>query len=379
MLYRREFLAGSLGAGLVALGGCAASSAKGPVRTQLQQAVGPRETAAGLFAVVIDEAGTRMASHGSTGVPGLAMNRHTVFEVGSITKVMTALLLAEMTARGEVSFDDPVTKYLPPPVTLQPRGRPITLLDLATYTSGLPRMPANMPPGWNTSPQPLGGYTTDMLFAFLANYTPEHEAGTHYEYSNYGFGLLGAVLARRAGKSFEELLVERVCNPLGLDHTRITLTPDMNAHAAQGHDLGMERRPMLEMPGLQGAGAVRSNAEDMADFLAVAMGREQSPMSGSFARLLDTRRPTPLPGTQAALGWFVSANADDEIAWKSGATSGFGACAAFSTRRRRGAVVLANFLWRAAEGAPADAGLVNIAMDLVSPGFHPGDLRAIYR
>src|SRR5690606_21923885 len=103
---------------------------------------------------------------------------------------------------------------------------------------------------------------------------------------------------------------------------------------------------------------VRSTVRDVVRFLETAMALRQSPLAKSFARLLETRRPTPLSGTQAALGWFVSSGAGEEIAWKSGATSGFGACAAFSTRRRRGAVVLSNFLWRAAEGAPADAGLV---------------------
>ena len=135
---------------------------------------------------------------------------------------------------------------------------------------------------------------------------------------------------------------------------------------------------MLEMPGLQGAGAVRSNARDVAIFLAAAMGLKRSSLNAAFARLLETRRPTSLDGTQAALGWFVSSNQDEEIAWKSGATSGFGACAAFSTRRRRGAVVLSNFLWRA-EGAPADAGLVSIAMSLINPQFQPGDIKALYR
>jgi CubicO group peptidase (beta-lactamase class C family) len=376
---RRNFLVSSLGLGIGALGACATFPATESVRAQLQQAVGRRETAAGLVAVVIDEGGTRITTHGSTGVSGLAMNGDTVFEIGSLTKVMTALLLAEMASRGEVSFDDPVARYLPPPAKLQPHGRPITLLDLATYTSGLPRMPDNMPAGWNTSNQPLAGYTTEMLFAFLENYRPPHEAGTHYEYANYGFGLLGAVLARRAGKSYEDLLIERICDPLGLDHTRITLTPEMQARAAQGRDLGMERVPMLDMPGLQGAGAVRSTVRDVVRFLETAMALRQSPLAKPFARLLETRRPTPLPRTQAALGWFVSSGAGEEIAWKSGATSGFGACAAFSTRRRRGAVVLSNFLWRAAEGAPADAGLVGIAMNLIDPQFQLGDLRAIYR
>jgi D-alanyl-D-alanine-carboxypeptidase/D-alanyl-D-alanine-endopeptidase len=119
-----------------------------------------------MIAVVVDEAGTRMASFGSSGVPGLALDRPSVFEIMSITKVLTSLILADMAARGEVAFEDPVAKYLPPSVTLQRRGRPISLLDLATYTSGLPNMPGNLPPDWYAYPNPLGAYTTDKLNCF---------------------------------------------------------------------------------------------------------------------------------------------------------------------------------------------------------------------
>jgi CubicO group peptidase (beta-lactamase class C family) len=332
-----------------------------------------------MVAGVVDEGGTRIASYGASGVAGLAMDADTVFEIGSITKVLTALMLADMAARGEVAVDDPVTKYLPPSVALQVRGRPITLLDLATYTSGLPRMPGNMPPGWNVKPNPMADYTTDNLFEFLSNYRPPYEAGTHYEYANLGFGLLGAVLARRAGKSYETLLVERVCDPLRLAQTRITLTPDMQTHVAQGHNLGGELAPLLDMPGLQGAGAVRGTANDLVVFLEACMGVRQTPLNRSLARLLETRRPTPLPGTEAALGWFVSSNETEQIVWKSGATSGYGTCVAFSTRKRRGAFVLSNFLWRSSAGAPVDGGVVDISMNLISPGFRPGELMAIYR
>jgi CubicO group peptidase (beta-lactamase class C family) len=384
MLRRREFLSGSTSLGLAALGGCAATpdttaAETEEIRAALEQAVGFRASIAGMVAAVVDENGANMAAHGSTGVDGVALDAGTVFEIGSITKVMTALMLADMVERGEVAFDDPVTDYLPASATLQPRGRPITLLDLATYTSGLPRMPGNIPQEWLRRPNPLADFTTDMLFDALVDLTPEHEAGAHYEYANFGFALLGVALARRASTSYEQLLIERVCDPLGLDRTRITLTPDMQAHVAQGHNLGGELAQLLDMPGLQGAGAARADANDMVAFLEAAMGLRRTPLDAAFARLLETRRPTPLAGTDAALGWFVSSDGNEEIVWKSGATSGFGSCLAFSTRSRRGAFVLSNFLWRKADGAAVDAGLVDIATSLINPDFRPGDIMALYR
>src|SRR5262249_36326800 len=140
-------------------------------------------------------------------------------------------------------------------------GGPITLLDLATYTSGLPNQPGNFRP-------PMSSYTLDKLYEFLATYTPKYEPGKHYEYANLGFGVLGVALAQRAGKSYEELLIERICNPLGLDHTRITLTDDMQRHFAQGHGSDLKSAQPLELPlSLQGAGAARSNASNLAVFL----------------------------------------------------------------------------------------------------------------
>jgi CubicO group peptidase (beta-lactamase class C family) len=371
---------GSIGAGIVALGGdFAAAPAAESVRAMLEKAVGQREANAGMIAVTVDHNGARLISHGSSGVANLAMDGDTVFEIGSIGKVMTALMLADMAARGEVAFDDPVAKYLPASVTLHERGRPITLLDLATYTSGLPRMPDNLPPGWKTSANPLAGYTPDGLYAFLSGHTPAYEPGAHYEYANLAYGLLGLALARRAGKSYEDLLLERICDPLGLDHTRITLSAHMRKHVAQGYNLGMEPAQLLDMPALQGAGAVRATANDLIVFLRACMGLDRTPLNGALARLLETRRPTSLAGTDAGLGWFISSDEREQIVWKTGATSGYGGFVGFSMQRRRGAIVLANFLSRPSGGGPVDGTVLNIGMHMINPDFHPGELGPLYR
>ena len=139
-----------------------------------------------MVAFVVDEAGTRMTSYGSSGVPNLAMDGDSVFEIMSITKVLTSLLLADMAARGEVAMDDPVAKYLPPSVTLHEyedahphehehkKARPITLLDLATYTSGLPNMPGNLPADWYAGPKPMADYTEAKLYEFLSSFVPKY-------------------------------------------------------------------------------------------------------------------------------------------------------------------------------------------------------------
>jgi serine-type D-Ala-D-Ala carboxypeptidase/endopeptidase len=406
-MQRREFLLGSIGAGVVGLRGNAltgdvpsrdgfAEPAADLVRAALKQTVGAREKVAGMVAVVVDEAGTRMTSYGNSGVPNLAMDGDTVFELMSITKVLTSLLLADMAARGEVAFEDPVAKYLPPSVTLHEyartheheheheysKPRPITLLDLATYTSGLPNMPGNLPPDWYAHPNPMGDYTEAKLYEFLSSYVPKYEPGTHYEYANLSFGLLGLALARRAGKSYEDLLIERVCGPLGLAHTRITLTGEMRRHLVQGHDLDLKPTQLWDWPAMPGAGYVRSTANDLTIFLKACMGLAPTPLSAPLGRLLTTRKTTPLAGTDVGLGWFISSsdgkaggrsNGKEEIAWKSGLSAGCNTFIGFSTKRRRGAVLLSNFLWQ-----PIDAGTINLGIKLINQDFPTVDFHALY-
>ena len=153
---RREFLLGGIGVGIAATlgGGRAIAKQTESIRAMLKQLVGANEKVVGMIAVTVDERGTRMATFGSSGIPGLTLGTDTVFEIASITKVLTSLLLVDMVQRSEVALDDPVAKYLPASLTLHQRGRPITLLDLASYTSGLPIMPGNMPPKWWPFPIP---------------------------------------------------------------------------------------------------------------------------------------------------------------------------------------------------------------------------------
>ena len=151
----------------------------------------------------------------------------------------------------------------------------------------------------------MGAYTEAKLYEFLSSYVPKYEPGTHYEYANLSFGLLGIALARRAGKSYEELLVERVCDPLGLDHTRITLTGEMRRHMVRGHDMDLKPTQLWDWPAMPGAGCARSTANNLTVFVKACLGLAPTALSGPIARLLETRRPTPLAGTDVGMGWFI--------------------------------------------------------------------------
>jgi CubicO group peptidase (beta-lactamase class C family) len=366
-LNRRDILTSSIAAALTF--GLRAQS-KSPARPDIDDLVtaevGPHSESAGIVAVLLDGASTHLVARGHSGtLDNSLLASDTTFEIGSLTKVFTALLLADMSARGEVAMTDPVVKYLPDFVRLPQLREPISLIDLATYTSGLPNIPRNLKGDLRN---PYAGYTADDLYAFLGELRLKYEPGTHYAYANIGFGLLGIALARRAGKSYEELMVERVCNPLNLHSTRITLTEEMRGHLAQGHDDQFNQASLWDLPALASAGAVRSTAKDMTVFLRACLGVQRTSLDPSFKRLLETRRPTGIPGTEVGLGWFISSDSSDEIVWKSGRTGGFAANIAFSTRTRRGSIVLAN--------GPFDA--ISLGLKLISPGFRPRNLGALF-
>ena len=291
----------------------------------------------GAVAGVLDaRGGTRVVGTGRLSeADGRAPDADTVFEIGSVTKVFTALLLADAAARGEVGLDDPVRDHLPAPVRVPgPRERPITLLDLASYGSGLPRNPRD----------PDAAFVTARLYEFLARYEPPRAPGAGFEYSNMAFGLLGLVLSHRVGLEYEELVLRRICAPLGLESTRVAPTPAMRARLAPGHDAVLEPAPPWPHSELAGSGALRSTARDVLAFLAAASGAHESPLAPAFASLLRVRRPTDAPGSEVAMGWFVQPNDGREVVWKDGATRGYQAFAGFSPAGRHGAVVLANTL-----------------------------------
>lgn len=372
MVDRREFVHGAIAGGIATLvPPCIAAPDMRPIRTALRQTVGSREKTAGMIAVVIDRGGTEIESYGSSGASDLALNADAVFEIMSITKVFTALLLADMVHRGEAAFPDPVAQYLP--VALHQYSGPITLLDLATYTSGLPNMPGNLPPDWWASPDPMRDYTEAKLYEFLASYVPRYEPGKHYEYANLSFGLLGIALARRSGKSYEQLLIDRVCSPLGLSHTRITLTPTMRRRVVQGHDLAMKETQLWNWPAMPGAGCARSTARDLTAFLKANMGLTASPLRHAMKGMMEVRRPTSLAGTSTGLGWYITSDGNEEIAWKSGLSGGCNTFIGFSMQNRRGVVLLSNFLWR-----PIDAGTISLGIRMIKPDFPSVDFDRLY-
>jgi CubicO group peptidase (beta-lactamase class C family) len=289
------------------------------------------------YVAILPDGTTQTA--GTSGTPR-PLDIDTIFEIGSITKVFTALLVADMVQRNELTLHDPISKFLPKEALPIPYDdAEITLQDLVTYTSGLPRIPTDLPPDDLTDP--YAAYTPAKLYAFLAGYKPLHYPGAHYEYANLGFGLLGHILALHAGRPYEDLIRSRIAAPLGLENTTITLTPEQKDRLAQGHDAALKPVPNWNFDVLAGAGALRSSARDMARFLACAQ-TTPNPLTPAFQSLLKTRRQTDTPKETAGAGWFIHTEPSDEIIWKDGGTGGYATFIGFSRRTGSSAVLLAN-------------------------------------
>jgi CubicO group peptidase (beta-lactamase class C family) len=264
-----------------------------------------------------------------------------VFEIGSITKVFTAALLEDMIEKGELRLDDPVAKLLPQSVRIPTRGdRQITLLDLATHSSGLPRMPSNFAP--RDSENPYADYSVDQMYAFLSGYQLTRDIGAQYEYSNFGMGLLGHALALKARMGYEELVRRRVLVPLGMRQTAITLTPALRAKLAPGHNGEGRAVSNWDLPTLAGAGALRSTASDMLTFLAANVDSTETPLSRTLRQTHGERHATNNPALKVGLGWHILARPAGNIVWHNGGTGGYRTFIGFDPVRRVGVVALSN-------------------------------------
>jgi D-alanyl-D-alanine-carboxypeptidase/D-alanyl-D-alanine-endopeptidase len=312
------------------------------VRSVLQDRIERAKRSVGIVVGLIDEKGTRIISFGKPVIDSKqSLDGNSIFEIGSVTKVFTATLLADMVERGEVSLNDPISKYLPKTVKTPTRdGKEITLLDLATQTSGLPRLPTNFTP--KDQKNPYADYTVDQLYSFLSSYTLTRGIGEKYEYSNLGVGLLGHILALRAGMDYETLVRKRISGPLKMKDTSIGLTPEMQARLATGHNGALKPVANWDLPTLAGAGALRSSVNDMLKFVAANLGLTKSPLLAAMQRAQQSQRETGQADLTIALNWHILKKFDSEIIWHNGGTGGYHSFIGFDKKNRKGVVVLSN-------------------------------------
>jgi D-alanyl-D-alanine-carboxypeptidase/D-alanyl-D-alanine-endopeptidase len=297
-------------------------------------------TGAGVSIGVVEHGVRRVFSFG-------AAKADSIFEIGSITKTFTGLVLAQMVEQGKVKLDDPVRELLPSGTVAKPAGAEITLVDLATQHSGLPRMPDNFTP--TNEANPYADYHAANMYAFLAKNGVGKPAQPTYLYSNYGFGLLGQALAVRAGTSYPELLKQEVLEPLGLRDTTIALSPAQETRFMPGHAASHAPAHAWDLDAFAGAGGIRSTAGDMLAYVEANLHPEaprpasKTAEAGTLSKALVAShelRADAFGGQRIALAWHFDPSTGNY--WHNGATGGYSSYAFFNPKGDYAAVVLLN-------------------------------------
>jgi D-alanyl-D-alanine-carboxypeptidase/D-alanyl-D-alanine-endopeptidase len=284
-------------------------------------------------------------------------NGRSILRMGSIAKVMAGHVLANMAADGTVKLTDPLAKYAPPGVKVPAfAGRQITLIDLATYTAGLPRELPDAPepqPGQN----PFTRFQADAYWRWLSGATLPYAPGSGAMYSNFGFGLLGEALAKAAAKPYATLLKERVADPLGMADTTTKLTEAQRPRSMTGLDLDGKEAPLWETPAaMDASGNVFTTGDDMVKWMRWHLAVNDA--AGAEVRLLDHAPYRWHDGLKAAvgvggknmdglgLGWTISLPRETRplMLMKSGGIAGFMTYVVLAPTRGVGVFIAVNRL-----------------------------------
>lgn len=298
--------------------------------------------ALGVVLGVLDADGsTRVVGYGSSGPEGRPVGPRSVFEIGSITKTFTATLLADMVLRGEVALDDPVSRYLPDDVAMPSfEGREITLRDLALHRSALPTTPTDL---GNVDRRSAGvSYTVEDAYAFLSDYELPRAPGSRFEYSNFGYGLLGHVLGRAAGSSYRELVSARILAPLGMEQTAFDAA-EAGDWMTTGHRRGDPVRYRTDLEIFDGSGGLRSTATDLLKYMAALVGEPRTDLEAAMRFASEVRDTTGQGGAGRGLAWGIAVHPGKApVIAHAGGTVGFSSVLAVMPDRATGLVLLAN-------------------------------------
>lgn len=316
---------------------------------------------AGMVIGLLDEQGRKVFGAGKLdngtdrGVDG-----ETVFEIGSVTKVFTVLLLLDSVRRGEMNLDDPLAKHLPADVRVPSRnGKEITLLNLAVQDSGLPLFP----PEKNGDEKHTDGYPLDNLYSSISAFQLPQDPGAKFEYSNVGMAVLGNAIERATDSNFESLVLERICRPLKMNDTRITLPAEMQSRLATGHLADGSQAEHWRLGSMAPAGALHSTANDLLIFVAAHLGTTATELTPLMQKMQVVHHmDAPMFG-KTAMPWMderVYQPAGSELWGHAGGVNGVVAFVAFDRKKRRGVVVLTNQLkvhpngigWKLLQGMP---------------------------
>ena len=265
-----------------------------------------------------------------------------VFEIGSISKVFTGLLLSEALLAKKVRLDSTLKELLGGERAFaDPRVGEITLLQLATHTSGLPRLPSNM--GWlnGLSKDPYKNYSRKNMLDFLAKARLDGPAPYPASYSNFGVGLLGELLAGVEGTTWEALVEKKITGPLGMKDTMAQPGAEQAARLAPPYDGGKPARSWT-FQAMAGAGALRSTAADLILFGKALLTPDETPLGAAIKGMMEVRASHPDMGADIGLGIFIGTIDGRREYFHSGGTGGYRSMLQVIPERKLVRVVLVN-------------------------------------
>jgi serine-type D-Ala-D-Ala carboxypeptidase/endopeptidase len=346
----------------------ALATSDGDLRTALEQRFKGDRTGACVAAAVIDNGATTTAYLCADAKTARPFDEHTAFEIGSVTKTMTAALLAELIARGEVTLNDPIAKLLPAGTTVPSfNSRQITIGDIVTHTSGLP----SIPPQWRIANMnnPYASLTERDLLGALAATQLARTPGSQWEYSNFAMMVLSYAIAKRSGKDYETLLRERLLTPLDMSDTYIAKPPPQ-VHLAQGHLSNAMRAVPWDFPvDMAGVGGVRATLPDMVRYLEGELGTRGSAITPALAQT--QAQVARVGGRTMGMNWLLSMVNGRTIAAHEGGTGGFSSLVAFDRAAKRAVVLLSD------TALISVGGLGTIAHHLLDPSVPVGAPRVV--
>jgi D-alanyl-D-alanine-carboxypeptidase/D-alanyl-D-alanine-endopeptidase len=338
------------------------------VRAALEQRFKGDRTGACIAAGVIDDGTIATAYYCADPNSQRPYDEHTAFEIGSVTKTMTAALLAEFIARGEVALSDPIAQLLPPGTPVPSfNGREITIADIVTHTSGLPAVPATYRPRDVNNPY-AGATERDLLDALTATQLTR-APGSKWEYSNFATIVLSYALAKRSGKDYEALLRERLLVPLGMNETYVVRRPSQ-VRLAQGHlPNAMPAVPWDFHPDMAGVGGVRATLPDMLRYLEGQLGTRESAITPALARTQE--QVADVDGHRMGMNWSLSTRNGHTRMSHGGGTGGYSSFAGFDRTAKRGVVLLSD------TALTANGGLGSLGLHLLDPSSPAGAPRVV--
>lgn len=293
---------------------------------------------------------------------------HTVYEIGSVTKILTGTVLAALVNEKTVLLEDSIRLYLPAEVISQLHFsiQSITLLQLATHTSGLPRLPASLLEAVDDPANPYSQYTVEKMYTDLEKVTLLNESGHHYEYSNLGMGLLGHLLSLKVSQPYEKLVKNIICQPLGMTDTTILLTPEQQRYLTPGHSSNGTLTSNWNFGAMAPAGAFRSTVKDLLTFLQANLHKTDTQVSSALARSQE-RCFEDNPILHIGLAWHISTLWNGQVVyWHNGGTGGYFSFIGFDQENQTGAIVLSNYGDAFANDASVDEMGVRILIELSS-------------